>query len=76
MATNLKIDPELIETAKRLGNKKTKREAVIEALEEYIGKRERLGILDLMGTIDFDPDYDYKAARYRHPAKVRGRKTA
>ncbi len=76
MATNLKIDPKLITKAKRLGKKKTKRETVVEALEEYIGKRERLGILDLMGTIDFDPTYDYKAARQRHPAKVRVRKSA
>ncbi|MBC7785772.1 MAG: type II toxin-antitoxin system VapB family antitoxin [Burkholderiales bacterium] len=76
MATNLKLDPKLVEKARKLGKKKTKREAVTEALEEYVGRRERLKILELAGTIDFDPAYDYKAARHRHPAKRVQRKSA
>ena len=65
MPTNLAIDDRLIEEARRTGRHKTKKEAVTAALEEYIKHRKRLGILDLMGTIDYDPKYDYKAERRR-----------
>jgi putative antitoxin of VapBC-like toxin-antitoxin system len=63
MPTNLAIDDKLIETARRIGQHKTKKEAVTAALSEYIAHRKRLGILSLFGTIDFDPAYDYKAER-------------
>lgn len=65
MATNLALDDRLIERARRVGGHKTKRAAVTAALEEYVGRRERLRITELFGTIDFDPDYDYKALRER-----------
>jgi len=65
MATNLAIDDRLIEEAKRVGGHKTKKEAVTAALEEYVKRRKQLRILELFGTIDYDPDYDYKAARQR-----------
>jgi hypothetical protein len=35
------------------------------ALEEYIRWRKKMGILELFGTLDFDPEYDYKAERRR-----------
>ena len=63
MPTNLAIDDRLLEKARRVGGHRTKKATVTEALEEYIRRRERLRILDLLGTIDFDPEYDYKAAR-------------
>lgn len=63
MATNLAIDDALIEEARTIGNHMTKKAAVTAALEEYIEHRKQLGILDLFGTVDFDPDYDYKAKR-------------
>ncbi len=63
MATNLAIDDKLIEEAKRVGGHKTKKEAVTVALDEYIRHRKQLEILDHFGTIDFDPDYDYKKMR-------------
>jgi Arc/MetJ family transcription regulator len=65
MATNLAIDDALLEKARRIGGRRTKKETVTEALEEYIRRREQLKILDLIGTIDFDPDYDHKKLR-RH----------
>ncbi len=65
MPTNLAIDDHLIEEARRTGRHKTKKEAVTAALEEYIKHRKRLRILELFGTIDFDPKYDYKAERRR-----------
>ncbi|QFP77593.1 type II toxin-antitoxin system VapB family antitoxin [Deinococcus sp. AJ005] len=52
MATNLQIDPQLLERALQVGGKRTKRETVNEALTEYIQRREQLKILDLFGTVD------------------------
>ena len=63
MPTNLALDDNLIEEARRIGEHKTKKEAVTAALDEYIRRRKQLQILDLFGTIDFDPDYDYKKMR-------------
>ena len=66
MATNLDISPKLIEQARRIGRHKSKKEAVTEALNEYIRSRRQMRIFELAGKIDFDPDYDYKKARRRH----------
>jgi len=63
MSTNLALDDQLILEAKRLGNYSTKREAVNAALKEFVQRRKQLEILKLFGTIDFDPDYDYKKLR-------------
>lgn len=63
MATNLAIDDKLIEAARKIGKHKTKKEAVTAALDEYVRWRKQLRILDHFGTIDFDPDYDYKRMR-------------
>jgi Arc/MetJ family transcription regulator len=65
MATNLAIDDKLIEEARRVGGQRTKKAAVTEALEEYIQKRKQAKILELFGTIEFDPRYDYKRQRRR-----------
>ncbi len=65
MATNLAIADELIEEARQIGAHKTKKAAVIEALEEYIQRRKQMRIFDMFGTIDYDTDYDYKAQRRR-----------
>lgn len=65
MPTNLALDDRMIEEARRIGRHKTKKEAVTAALEEYIQYRKRLRLLDLAGTIDYDPNYDYKAERRR-----------
>ena len=63
MPTNLAIDDRLIDEAKRVGNHKTKKEAVTAALDEYIRWRRQKEILNHFGTIDFDPAYDYKKMR-------------
>ena len=65
MATNLDINPELIEQARDIGGYKTKKEAVTAALEEFIQRRKQMEIIKLFGTIDYDPKYDYKAERSR-----------
>jgi Arc/MetJ family transcription regulator len=63
MATNLDIDDDLINKAVKLGGHKTKRSAVSTALIEYIQHLEQEKILKVFGTIDYEPDYDYKKQR-------------
>jgi hypothetical protein len=63
VATNLAIDDELINQAKTVGHHKTKREAVTAALEKYVQWHKQQQILEHFGTIDFDPEYDYKKMR-------------
>ncbi|MFN7956493.1 MAG: type II toxin-antitoxin system VapB family antitoxin, partial [bacterium] len=55
MPTNLAVDDELIEQARRVGKHKTKKDAVTVALQEYIKLQRRRGILDLEGQVDFWP---------------------
>lgn len=63
MATNIELDEELLSKAMSLGGMRTKKEAVNQALLEYVQKREQLKILDFFGTVDMDPDFDYKKQR-------------
>jgi len=65
VATNLSLDDELIERAKRLGKHRTKREAVDEALREYVASLERTRILERFGTVEMDPKWRYKRDRSR-----------
>ena len=65
MPTNLAIDDTLLDEALRMGGHRTKRATVNEALQEYIRRRKRLESLKSFGRVDFDPAYDYKAARRR-----------
>ena len=65
MPTNLAIDDELLEEAKRIGGHRSKRETVNEALLEYIQRRKRRGLIELFGKIEFDRRYNYKTARRR-----------
>ena len=65
MATNLQIDDKLIQTAVKLGKHKTKKDAVTKALVEYIDHLQQQKILSIFGTVDYDPEYDYKQQRRR-----------
>jgi hypothetical protein len=65
MATNLSIDPELIERALQVSGERTKRAAVTKALEEFIARRRQKKLLDLLGKLEWDSSYDYKADRSR-----------
>jgi Arc/MetJ family transcription regulator len=58
MATNLDLDPELVEHARALGCHKTKKAAVTAALEEYVRKRRLEKFLSMLGTVEFDEDWD------------------
>ena len=57
MPTNLALDDTLITTAQKLGNYRTKKEAVTAALQYFIAQK--------FGSIDFDGSYDYKRRRKR-----------
>lgn len=65
MATNLSIDPELLNKALEVSGEKTKKAAVTQALVEFIAKRERTRVKELFGQLDWDSDYDYKKERSR-----------
>jgi len=65
MATNLDIDPDLIDRTVELSGEKTKKAAVTKALEEFIARREQKKLLELFGKLDWDTDYDYKDERSR-----------
>lgn len=65
MATNLAIDAELLNHALAVSGERTKRAAVTRALEEFIARREQVKILDLIGTLEWDDSFDYKAERSR-----------
>jgi hypothetical protein len=65
MATNLQIDEKLLSRAQRMGRHRTKRETVNAALEEYIRRREQGRVVEIFGTVDYDPMYDYKKQRKR-----------
>lgn len=65
MATNLALDPELLERAFRLSGEKTKKAAVTRALEEFVARREQERLLELFGSLEWDTGYDYKTERSR-----------
>ena len=65
MATNLALDPDLLERAVRVSGEKTKKAAVTKALQEFIARREQRRLLDLWGKLEWDRSFDYKAERSR-----------
>lgn len=65
MATNLSIDPALIDRALALSGERTKKAAVTKALQEFVARREQKSLLELFGKLEWDSDYDYKADRTR-----------
>jgi Arc/MetJ family transcription regulator len=65
MATNLALDPELIDRAVKVSGEKTKKAAVTRALEEFITRRSQKRLVDLMGKLEWDESFDYKAERSR-----------
>ena len=65
MATNLPIDPDLLDKALKVGGEKTKKRTVNKALQEFVERREQARLLELFGTFDWNEDYDYKSERSR-----------
>ena len=65
MPTNLAIDDQLLQTALRVSGMKTKRATVDQALKEFVQRRRAHELVNMFGTVPYDEDYDYKAARSR-----------
>ncbi|NLG23441.1 MAG: type II toxin-antitoxin system VapB family antitoxin [Actinomycetales bacterium] len=63
MATNLNIDPGLLDEALVVGGLRTKKETVTLALREFIARRNRARVVEAFGTLDWDSSYDYKSDR-------------
>lgn len=63
MATNLAIDPGLLDEALQIGGLKTKKDTVNQALTEFVQRRKQQEITRLFGTLPWDEDYDYKKGR-------------
>ena len=69
MATNLAIDPALLDKALEIGGEKTKKATVNRALREFIARREQERLPDLFGKLDWDEEFDYKRERSRGVAR-------
>jgi len=64
-ATKLSIDPKLIEQALEVSGERTRKGAVTKALQEFIARRRQKRLLELMGKLEWDCAYRYKAERAR-----------
>jgi hypothetical protein len=65
MATHLALDPDLIECAVKVSGEKTEKAAATRALEEFITRRSQKRLVDLMGKLEWDESFDYRAERSR-----------
>lgn len=65
MATNLSIDPALLNEALAVAGEKTKKATVTKALQEFIARRRQRELVELFGKLDWDGDFDYKRERSR-----------
>ncbi len=65
MATNLDLDPGLIDRTLELSGERTKKAAVTKALQEFVARREQARLLDLFGKLEWDEAFDYKRERSR-----------
>jgi hypothetical protein len=65
MSTNLALDPELLDLALEVSGERTKKAAVTKALQEFIARRQQRRLVELFGSLDWDPEFDYKVERSR-----------
>ena len=65
MATNLALDPALIERAVEVSGEPSKKAAVTLALKEFIARREQARIAELLGQLEWDESFNPKAERSR-----------
>ncbi len=65
MATNLSIDPALLDEALAIGGERTKKATVTKALQEFVSRRKQSEIVALFGKFEWDDGYDYKRERGR-----------
>ena len=65
IVTHIQVEQELVDRVWAISGADTKTAAVTLALQEFISRRQQSRLLDLLGTLDWDPTYDYKAERWR-----------
>lgn len=65
MASNLALDPKLLERALKVSGERTKKAAVTKALEEFVARRSQKNFLDLLGSLEWDESFDHKTERSR-----------
>jgi hypothetical protein len=65
MSTHRLVDPKLIEQARKLSGKRTKKAAITLALQEFIARRRQKSLLDLIGKLKWNGSYNYKSERKR-----------
>ena len=65
MATNLALDPKLLDRVLELSGEPSKKAAVTLALMEFVARREQNKLTELFGKLEWDPAYDYKTERSR-----------
>ncbi|OHD13339.1 MAG: hypothetical protein A2086_14705 [Spirochaetes bacterium GWD1_27_9] len=63
MRTNIVLDDNLVNEALKYSDIKTKKAIINLALKEFVENKKKKNLLDLVGKIEFDNDYDYKKAR-------------
>lgn len=52
-------------TARKVSGERTKAAAVTKALQEFIARRRQKRLLDLVGTLEWNSEFDYKKERSR-----------
>ena len=65
MATNLAIDPVLLDRAVEVSGERTKKAVVTKALQEFIARREQKRLIELMGKLEWDDSFNDKPERSR-----------
>ena len=65
IATNLSLDPDLLDRAVEVSGERSKKAAVTRALEEFIARRGQKRLVDLMGKLEWDTSFDDKAEQSR-----------
>jgi Arc/MetJ family transcription regulator len=63
MASNLSIDPRLLDEALSISGLPTKKATVNQALMEFIQRRKQQEVVSLFGRLPHDEGYDYKKGR-------------
>ena len=65
MATNLALDPDLLEEAFRLSGEPTKKAAVRRAVQAFIARRAQRRVADLFGKLAWDAAFCHTVERSR-----------
>jgi hypothetical protein len=55
----------LLDRALQVSGERTQKAAVTKALQEFIARREQRRVLELVGKLDWDDSFNYKAQRSR-----------